>query len=54
MKTDTISIIVIEAEEGKVLTNGETFSKKVYLGKLDTPDNWYEINETDLPDNVIL
>ena len=45
MKTDNISITIIEADEGKILTNGETFSKKVFLGKLDTPDNWREIDE---------
>lgn len=25
------------------LTNGETYSQLVYLGKEDTPDNWREI-----------
>ena len=54
MKTDNISITIIEADEGKILTNGETFSKKVFLGKLDTPDNWREIDEADLPEDIIL
>lgn len=54
MKTDTLSITVVEADIGKVLTNGETFSKKVYLSHLDSLDNWYEIDENDLPEDIIL
>ena len=29
--------------EGMVLTNGEIYSSEVYLGKNDSPDNWWEI-----------
>ena len=36
---------VLKADEGKMLTNGETFAKVVYLGKNDSSLNWYEITE---------
>ena len=35
----------IEADEGMVLTNGNTFGSIVYLGKNDSIDNWHEITE---------
>ena len=34
---------VLKAEEGKLLTNGDTFGIVVYLAKNDSADNWYEI-----------
>ena len=33
------------AKEGMILTNGEVYSKEVYLGVIDKPENWYEITE---------
>ena len=37
------SIIEIIADEGKLLTNdGINYSDHLYLGKNDSPDNWYE------------
>ena len=45
MKQNTIEIRVIEAEKGKLLTNGETFSEKVFLGVNDDPENWWEVDE---------
>lgn len=41
---------VITADEGMTLTNGEVYSKRVYLGKWDSPDNWWEIQDEDVPD----
>ena len=38
---------VLKADEGKMLTNGETFAMVVYLGKNDSADNWHEINEAE-------
>jgi hypothetical protein len=32
-----------------VLTNGETYSKEIYLGKNDKPENWHEIPESEIP-----
>lgn len=50
MKMDSIEIIILQSDEGKVLTNGETYSNKVYLGIHDSPENWYEIAEEDIPE----
>ena len=36
---------VLKADEGMMLTNGETFGQTVYLGKNDVVDNWHEITE---------
>lgn len=36
---------LLVAEESKMLTNGETFGKRVYLGVNDSVDNWQEITE---------
>lgn len=37
------------AGEGKMLTNGETYTLVVYLGKDENMDNWYEINADEVP-----
>ncbi len=49
MKQETIEIRVLTASEGMVLTNGETYSTQVYLGIHDSPDNWHEIPEIEIP-----
>ena len=38
---------VLTADEGKVLTNGSTYSKQVWLGINDSVDNWWEMDEAD-------
>lgn len=43
METTKIELIKLTPSEGMVLTNGETYSTEVYLGKNDSPDNWYEL-----------
>ena len=43
METTKIELIKLTPSEGMVLTNGETYSTEVYLGKNDSPDNWHEI-----------
>ena len=45
MNIETIELKKITASEGKILTNGEVYSKEIYLGKYDSPDNWNEITE---------
>lgn len=50
MKTSEIAITVLEPSEGYTLTNGETYSKKVYLGINDSPANWMEIPDEDVPE----
>lgn len=47
MTQDTVIINKITADEGMILTNGETFSKEVFLGKNDKAENWYEITEAE-------
>jgi hypothetical protein len=37
----------IQADEGMMLTNGDTFGSIVYLGKNDGIDNWHEITEAE-------
>lgn len=49
MKQQPIQIIVLESEDGYTLTNGETYSKRVYLGVHDSPDNWREIPDSEVP-----
>ena len=42
-----IELRKLTASEGMTLTNGETFSKEIYLGKNDSADNWTEITDTE-------
>lgn len=41
---------IITPEEGKWLTNGQTYSQQVWLGVRDSVDNWHEVDESDVPD----
>ena len=36
---------ILQAEDGKWLTNGDTVGKLVRLGKNDSADNWHEITD---------
>lgn len=38
---------VLKAGEGMILTNGESYGKKIYLGANDKPDNWHEVTEAE-------
>lgn len=40
---------ILTAEEGFILTNGETYSNEVYLGIYDNPSNWHEILIQEVP-----
>ena len=33
------------SDKGMILTDGEVYSTDVWLGKLDSPDNWREVPE---------
>ncbi len=46
MRTNGNEII---ADDGMTLTNGETYSKHVFLGKWDSVENWNEIPDEDVP-----
>lgn len=50
MTQQTISIRVLTASDGMVLTNGETYSTQVYLGVNDSPENWHEVPESEVTD----
>lgn len=43
----TITLRKLTANNGYVLTDGDTYGKEVYLGKNDKPDNWREITDTE-------
>lgn len=45
MVNDTMPITKLTASEGMVLTNGDAYGKELYLGKFDSPENWYEITD---------
>ena len=40
----TIQGNILTADEGKWLTNGDTYSKQVWLGVNDSPSNWSEVD----------
>lgn len=39
------------ADEGKILTDGEIYTPVVYLGKDENPDNWQEVDESEVTEN---
>lgn len=45
MIKENITLIKLKASEGMMLTNGDVYGKEIFLGKGDSPDNWYEITE---------
>lgn len=45
--TNEKGIRILTPAEGKYLTNGETYSQKVYLGKNGSPSDWREVNSPD-------
>ena len=55
MIISNVEIVYIQAEKGKVLTNGETYAtseRKVALGSNDSPDNWFEITEEEYTEKM--
>ena len=45
MIQEVITKVVITADDGKILTNGETYAKKLVLGDWDKSENYHEITE---------
>lgn len=43
MVKETIKYTKLTAEDGMILTNGESYAKEVYLGSGDSAENWHEI-----------
>ena len=52
MKKETIKQIILTADDGMHLTNGETYGKTVVLPETANTDDWYEI--TDIEYNRIM
>lgn len=46
-KTIENGVIVLTADDGMKLTNGEAFGTIVHLGVNDSADNWHEVTETE-------
>lgn len=42
---------MLAADEDKTLTDGETYSQVVYLGKDESVDNWQEVDESEVTEN---
>ena len=47
MIKENITLIKIKASEGMILTNGDVYGREIFLGKGDSPDNWYEITDNE-------
>ena len=45
MKTETIKQIILTADKGMYLTNGETYGRTVILPETARIDDWREITE---------
>ena len=52
MTKETIKQIILTADEGMYLTNGETYGKTVVLPESADPNEWHEI--TDIEYNRIM
>ena len=49
MEIKEITIKILNAAPGKRLTNGEVYVYSVALGSTDSPENWTEVDENDVP-----
>lgn len=47
MEMITVELRKLIASAGYVLTDGEVYGTKIYLGCNDTPENWHEIPEAE-------
>lgn len=52
MKRETIKQIILTADEGKYLTNGETYGKTVVLPESANANEWYEVGEEEYNKNI--
>lgn len=49
MEQKTIELRELIASEGKMLTDGTTYAKVVYLAPSAKVEDWWEIDEKDVP-----
>ncbi len=47
MKTEQITVNKIIADEGMILTDGETYGKVIFLGAERNADDFYEITQAE-------
>lgn len=52
MKSETITVNVIKAEKGKILTDGTIYGRTIYLAKGRTADEFHEITEDEYNDII--
>lgn len=45
MEVQTVTVNVIKADEGKILTDGTVYGRIIYLGNGRTADEFHEITE---------
>ena len=46
---------ILEADEGHYITDGQgNYGHVIYLGKYDSPSNWHEIKEEEVPSNELV
>lgn len=48
MKTKQVTMNILEADEGKLLTNGKNFAKVVYVSD-ENSKIWEEVDESEIP-----
>lgn len=49
MKKEIITITKLEADEGFVITDGQTYGKVTYLAEDRKVEEYYEIPESEMP-----
>lgn len=52
MKKETIKQIILTADEGMYLTNGETYGKIVVLPEGADASVWYEVDENEYSEQL--
>lgn len=52
MKKETITQVILKADDGMYLTNGETYGKTVILPETANADEWREITEEEYEESI--
>ena len=50
--TEINGLTEIQADEGMTLTNGEVYTKQIYLGSVDRVENWREITDAEVEELI--